>query len=84
MSERKTECTALVVTSSNYPAQLQTAGRQLAIAAQLNDDLNRRRFVTILKRISSKAAIEFLSNSATIGVELIERYEEEHVAELDG
>ena len=74
MSERETDRRALIPSAANYPAQVQAAGRQLAIAAQLNQDLERGRLVALLKRISSEDAITFLSLTQAIDGDLIERF----------
>ena len=42
---------SLVPAPSRQPGQLQVAGKQLAIAARLSDDVLRQRWVTLLKRI---------------------------------
>ena len=74
MSERETDRKALTPYATSYPAQVQAAGRQLAIAAQLNQDLDRRRFVAILKRIATEEAAFFLSSRQALEGDLIERF----------
>ncbi len=74
MSERETDRNALTPYAPNYPAQVQAAGRQLDIAAQLNQDLERRRLIGILKRIFSEDAVVFLSRRQRLDGDLIERF----------
>ena len=74
MSESETEHNALTLYAANYPARLQAASRQLAIAAQLNQDLERRRFVALLKRISAEEALEFFLRWQPLDCDLIERF----------
>ncbi len=74
MSERESERRALTPYPANQPAMVQVAGRQLAIAAQLNQGIERARLVAILKRISSKDATRILSQSAMLDGDLIEHF----------
>jgi hypothetical protein len=76
MSEREAERNVLIPYAANSPALVQAAGRQLGIAAQLNEDLERRRFVALLKRISAKEAIDFLSREQPLDCDLIERFKD--------
>jgi hypothetical protein len=76
MSKEETERSAIIPYAPNYLAQVQAAGRQLGIAAQLNQDIARRRFITILKRIPSKEAIFFLSTWQALDGDLINRFAE--------
>ena len=74
MSERKNDHRALIPYTASYPVQVQAAGRQLSIASQLNQDIERGRFVAILKKISSKDAAYFLSKRQALDGDLVERY----------
>ena len=74
MSEPANKNWALIPRAANLPAQVQVAGRQLAIAAQLSQDIERGRLVAIVKRISSKNAVFCLSRSRTLDSDLIERF----------
>ena len=76
MSEKKANRNLLVVNKTHHPARVQAAGRQLAIAAQLNHDLDRRRLVAILKRASAKGVATVLSQMSGLDGELIERFED--------
>ena len=76
MTDREPERKALIPYSGNYPAQVQAAGMQLAIAAELNQDLRRRQLVAILKRIPIKDAITFVSGSMVLDADLLERFED--------
>ncbi|MEO5607344.1 MAG: hypothetical protein ABIR13_07175 [Polaromonas sp.] len=76
MSERETDRNALVPYAANYPAQVISAGRQLNIAAQLNQDLERGRLVALLKRISPEDTDTFLSYMLALGGDLINRFED--------
>lgn len=75
MSEQEFERWALTTYAANSPARVQVAGRQLAIAAQLKQDIERGRLVAILNRISVENAVTFLSEKQAIDDDLIERYE---------
>ncbi len=68
----------LVVRSEQHlMAQVEAANTRLAISSQLTQDVERRRFVEILKRIDKEKAVEFLSkNHACLNEELIEKYED--------
>ena len=74
MSERENDRRALIPYAKSYPVQVQVAGRQLSIASQLKQDIERRRLVALLKRISSKDAVAFLSTSQALDGDLIERF----------
>jgi hypothetical protein len=74
MSEQVTERRALIPYAVSYPAQVQAAGRQLAIAAQLNQDLERGRLVAILKRMYSVETVFFLSIRQAVDGDLIGRF----------
>jgi hypothetical protein len=54
--------------------QVKAVGRQLGIAAQLKQDLEQRRVVALLKRISAKDAVAFLSGRAALDGDMIELY----------
>ena len=75
MSERETDRNALTPYAASYPAQVQAAGRQLAIAAQLNQDLERGGLSPSSKRVSSEVAAYDLSIvQQTLDRDLIERF----------
>ena len=74
MNERVNDCRELIPYAASYPVQVQAAGRQLSIAAQLKQDIERGRLVAILKRISSKDAVAFLSTTQALDGDLIERF----------
>ncbi|CAK0756496.1 hypothetical protein CCP3SC5AM1_2230004 [Gammaproteobacteria bacterium] len=76
MSERENDRRALIPNAASYPVQVQVAGRQLSIASQLKQDIERERLVAILKRISSSEAVDFLSTSQALDGDLIERFED--------
>jgi hypothetical protein len=67
---------SLTPIAPSYPARAQAAGRQLGIAAKLNQDLERRQFVELLKRISAKDALNLLSHRPELDCDLIERFED--------
>ncbi len=71
MSEKEIKHWALTPYATSSPALVQVAGKQLAIAAQLKEDIERGRLVAILKRISALEAVSFLSKSQTIDDDLI-------------
>ena len=75
MSEDSIHRTTLVPRAASQLAQVLTAGRQLGIAAQLKDDIDRDRLVALLKRITSDDAIEFLSWSQPLSADMIARFE---------
>jgi hypothetical protein len=75
MSEDSIHRTTLVPRAAGQLAQVLTAGRQLAIAARLKDDIDRDRLVAFLKRIPSKEAIRLLSGSQPLSTDMIERFE---------
>ena len=74
MNERVPERNALIPFSANYPAQVQAAGRQLGIAAQLSQDLERQRLVALLRRIPAKDALYFVLRMQPLDGDLIERF----------
>ena len=62
----------LVIRSEQHlMAQVEAANTRLAISLQLTQDVERRRFVEILKRIDTKQAVAFLSVYACLSDELI-------------
>ena len=71
MSERKTDHRALIPYAASYPAQVQAAGRQLFIAAQLNQDFERRRLVALLTQLSSEDTASFISIRQELDSDLI-------------
>ena len=74
MNERVNDCRELIPYAASYPVQVQAAGRQLSIAAQLTQDIERARFVAILKQISPEIAVQYLSNCQALEGDLIERF----------
>ena len=58
-----------------HPAQLQAAGRQLSIAAQLGEELLQARWIALLRRIGRDAATRLLSFTQALDATLIQRYE---------
>ena len=76
MSEDSIHRTTLVPRAASQLAQVLTAGRQLAIAARLQDDNDRDRLVALLKRIPSDDAMCFISYSQPLSADMIERFEE--------
>ena len=85
MSEDSIHRTTLVPRATGQLAQVLTAGRQLGIAAQLKDDIDRDRLVALLKRIPSEKAIWWLSRSQPLSADMIERFEKWwNWAELSG
>ena len=74
MSERKTESRALSLQTTNSPARVQAAGRQLSIAGELKLEIERRKLVSLLKRIAPESAVAFLSRMQAIDDHLIERF----------
>ncbi|MCK9622619.1 MAG: hypothetical protein M0R47_19045, partial [Methylobacter sp.] len=56
-------------------AQVLTAGRQLGIAAQLKDDIDRDRLVALLKRIPYIEIMSLLSRSQPLTAEMLKRFE---------
>ena len=75
MNERVNDRRELIPYAASYPVQVQAAGRQLSIAAQLTHDIERGRLVALLKRISPEDADYFLSASQALNGDLIERFE---------
>ena len=57
MSKNETEGRELVPNIASSPVLVQVAGRQLALAKQLNQDIERQRLVAILKLVSSEDAV---------------------------
>ena len=74
MTEQDSQPRSLIPHAASYPVQVQAAGRQLGIAAQLKQDLEQRRLIALLKRISAKDAVAFLSGRAALDGDMIERY----------
>jgi len=74
MSEQESERWALIPYAANSPARVQVAGRQLAIAAQLKQDIDLNRLVALLTRVSPEDAVIFLSSTKGLDVGLIERF----------
>ncbi len=74
MSEQESERWALTTYASNSPARVQVAGRQLAIAAQLKQDIDRKRLVALLKRISYEEIVLFLTIRQALDGNLMERF----------
>ena len=72
MSEQENDRRALIPYAASYPIQVKAAGRQLSIASQLKGDIERGRLVAILKRISSRNAVKFLSACQALDGDLIE------------
>ena len=73
MSDNK----SLVVGAQQHlTTQVKTANIQLLISSQLMQDVERRRFVEILKSIGSVRAVEFLSRRACLNEELLERFKD--------
>ena len=67
----------LVIRSEQHlMAQVEAANTRLAISSQLTQDVERRRFVEILKRIDKEQAVAFLSVYACLSDELIAKYED--------
>ena len=67
----------LVIRSEQHlMAQVEAANTRLAISSQLTQDVERRRFVEILKRIDSVRAVEFLSRRACLNEGLIAQFED--------
>ena len=75
MSEDSIHRTTLVPRAASQLAQVLTAGRQLGIAAQLKDDIDRDRLIALLKRIPSERAIWWLSSSQPLSTDMIVRFE---------
>ena len=74
MSGQEAERQALVPCTTSYSEQMQAAGRQLAIAARLKQDLERRRFVAVLRRISYEDASRILSIREALDGDLLDRF----------
>ena len=65
----------LVVRSEQHlMVQVEAANTRLAISSQLTQDIERRRFVEILKRIDKEDVVTFLSENTEINEELLEKY----------
>lgn len=62
MSEREAERRALIPHAASFPAQVQAAGRQLSVVSKLKQDMDRRSFVALLKRISNEDAVFFVEH----------------------
>jgi hypothetical protein len=74
MSERETNRNALIPYAASYPAQVRAAGRQLAIASLLTQDLERDRLTNVLKLISRDDAVAFLTITQALDGDVIERF----------
>lgn len=74
MSEQESERWALTLRAANSPARVQLAGRQLAIAAQLKQDIDRKRLVALLKRVSYEEIVLFLTIRQALDGNLIARF----------
>ena len=57
--------------------QVETANIRLSISSQLAQDVERRRFLEILKGIDKEKAVKFLSKYSFLNEELIDRFESE-------
>src|SRR3546814_16119046 len=66
---------SLVPAQSRQPAQLHAAGKQLAIAARLGDDVSRKRWVQLLKRLAPEFAIQILSKGQALDAEVLSKFE---------
>ncbi|HMV61129.1 MAG TPA: hypothetical protein PKC07_07980, partial [Agitococcus sp.] len=66
----------VVKSQQNIMIQVEAANTRLAISSQLTQDVERRRFVEILKRIDKEEAVAFLSAYACLSDELIAKYED--------
>ena len=55
----------VVKSQQNVMAQVEAANTRLAISSQLTQDVERRRFVEILKRIDKEDVVIFLSDCIT-------------------
>jgi hypothetical protein len=75
MSENSIHRTTLVPRAASQLAQVLTAGRQLGIAAQLKDDIDRDRLVALLKRIPYIEIMSLLSRSQPLSAEMLKRFE---------
>lgn len=73
MNKKNNDSSALnIYTGNNLPARV--ASRQLAIAAQLQQEIERKRWVAILKKIPHEDAVALLSSKLALDFKLIERY----------
>ena len=75
MSEDSIHRTSLVPHATSQLAQVLTAGRQLAIAARLKDDIDRDLLAALLKRIPYTDTINFLSSSQPLSADMIKRFD---------
>ena len=66
----------VVGAQQHLTTQVKTANLQLLISSQLMLDIERKKFVEILKRIDKEQAVAFLSGDAYFNEELIEKYED--------
>ena len=73
MSDPRVEPKALISYSGNFPAKVQAAGRQLAIATQLKQELDRKWLVATLKRINKVDAQRLICELPLEGI-LLEQY----------
>ena len=67
----------LVIRSEQHlMAQVEAANTRLAISSQLTQDVERRRFVEILKHIENKNAVHFLAGNSFLDNRLLEKYQD--------
>ena len=67
----------LVVSSQQHlTTQLEIANIQLLIGSELSQDIERRKFVEILKSIDKENAVIFLSKNSYLNEELIEKFKD--------
>ncbi|MCP5177100.1 MAG: hypothetical protein H6997_06015 [Moraxellaceae bacterium] len=66
----------VVRSEQHLMVQVEAANTRLAISSQLTQDVERRRFVEVLKGIGKEEAVNFLSKNAFLNEELIERFED--------
>ncbi|HNE92244.1 MAG TPA: hypothetical protein PLV16_10425, partial [Agitococcus sp.] len=67
----------VVKSQQNVMIQVEAANTCLAISSQLTQDVERRRFVEILKRICKRKTVIFLSVNAYLNEYLLEKFEGE-------
>jgi hypothetical protein len=65
----------VVGVQQHLTTQVKTANIQLLISSQLTQDIERRRFVEILKSFDSFKVVEFFYNYSYLNAELIEKYQ---------
>ena len=64
----------VVRSEQHLMVQVEAANTRLAISSQLTQDVERRRFVEILKRIDKEDVVIFLSENTEINEELLEKF----------